>query len=89
VVARRSPNGPDLLVLKRAKSTEIESSQIETTIATAGAADGSAQSIFGDVEIEFVEETGLVTIRGSKEDVSRTLGVIHTIRAQEKSASKP
>ncbi|MEM8734716.1 MAG: secretin N-terminal domain-containing protein, partial [Planctomycetota bacterium] len=45
---------------------------------------GSDSGLFGDVQIEFVEEIDLVIIRGSKRDVQRTLEVIEKIKAQAK-----
>ncbi|MFK7738256.1 MAG: secretin N-terminal domain-containing protein, partial [Pirellulaceae bacterium] len=45
---------------------------------------GSDSGLFGDVQIEFVEEIDLVIIRGSKRDVQRTLDVIEKIKAQAK-----
>ena len=36
--------------------------------------------LFGDVQIEFVDDIGLVIIRGSKRDVQRTLQVIEDIK---------
>ncbi len=38
--------------------------------------------LFGDVQIEFIEEIDLVIVRGSKRDVERTLEVIEKIKAQ-------
>ncbi len=38
--------------------------------------------LFGDVQIEFIEEIDLVIIRGSKRDVQRTLEVIEQIKKQ-------
>ena len=38
--------------------------------------------LFGDVQIEFIEELDLVIIRGSKRDVERTLEVIQKIKDQ-------
>lgn len=38
--------------------------------------------LFGDVQIEFIEELDLVIIRGSKRDVERTLQVIDNIKKQ-------
>ncbi len=47
--------------------------------------DLSAQSgLFGDVQIEFVDDIGLVIIRGSKRDVQRVLEVIEKIKASAK-----
>lgn len=43
---------------------------------------GPGSGLFGDVQIEFVEEIDLVIIRGSKEDVRRTLEVIERIKEQ-------
>lgn len=43
---------------------------------------GPGTGLFGDVQIEFVEEIDLVIIRGSKEDVRRTLEVIERIKEQ-------
>ncbi|GAB5404752.1 MAG: secretin N-terminal domain-containing protein [Aureliella sp.] len=43
---------------------------------------GPGSGLFGDVQIEFVEEIDLVIIRGSKEDVRRTLEVINRIKEQ-------
>lgn len=43
---------------------------------------GSGSGLFGDVQIEFLEEIDLVIIRGSKEDVQRTLAVIEKIKDQ-------
>ncbi len=45
---------------------------------------GSDSGLFGDVQIEFVEEIDLVIIRGSKRDVERTLKVIDEIKRQAK-----
>ena len=45
--------------------------------------DGVGESgLFGDVQIEFIEEIDLVIIRGSKRDVERTLEVIQKIKDQ-------
>ena len=45
--------------------------------------DGIGESgLFGDVQIEFIEEIDLVIIRGSKRDVERTLEVIQKIKEQ-------
>ncbi|MEM7476437.1 MAG: secretin N-terminal domain-containing protein [Planctomycetota bacterium] len=44
----------------------------------------SGSGLFGDVQIEFVEEIDLVIIRGSKRDVQRTLEVIEKIKDQAK-----
>ncbi len=45
--------------------------------------DGIGESgLFGDVQIEFIEEIDLVIIRGSKRDVERTLEVIEKIKEQ-------
>ncbi len=43
---------------------------------------GSESGLFGDVQIEFVEEIDLVIIRGNKRDVERTLKVIDEIKKQ-------
>ena len=43
---------------------------------------GSDSGLFGDVQIEFIEEIDLVIIRGSKRDVQRTLDVIDKIKEQ-------
>lgn len=43
---------------------------------------GSGSGLFGDVQIEFIEEIDLVIIRGSKDDVRRTLEVIEKIKEQ-------
>ncbi|GIW97360.1 MAG: hypothetical protein KatS3mg111_0693 [Pirellulaceae bacterium] len=48
------------------------------TIDTLGADSG----LFGDVQIEFIEEIDLVIIKGSKSDVRRTLEVIEKIKEQ-------
>lgn len=45
---------------------------------------GSDSGLFGDVQIEFIEEIDLVIIRGSKRDVQRTLEVIEKIKEQAK-----
>lgn len=45
---------------------------------------GSESGLFGDVQIEFIEEIDLVIIRGSKRDVQRTLEVIEKIKEQAK-----
>lgn len=45
---------------------------------------GAGTGLFGDVQIEFVEEIDLVIIRGSKRDVQRTLEVIEKIKEQAK-----
>lgn len=45
---------------------------------------GSESGLFGDVQIEFVEEIDLVIIRGNKRDVERTLKVIDEIKKQAK-----
>lgn len=45
---------------------------------------GSESGLFGDVQIEFIEEIDLVIIRGSKRDVQRTLDVIEKIKEQAK-----
>lgn len=42
----------------------------------------SESGLFGDVQIEFIEEIDLVIIRGSKRDVERTLEVIEKIKQQ-------
>lgn len=42
----------------------------------------SDSGLFGDVQIEFVDDLGLVIVRGSKRDVQRTLEVIEKIKAQ-------
>ncbi len=44
----------------------------------------SESGLFGDVQIEFVDDIGLVIIRGSKRDVQRTLEVIEKIKEQAK-----
>lgn len=43
---------------------------------------GTNSGLFGDVQIEFIEEIDLVIIRGSKRDVQRTLEVIEKIKKQ-------
>ena len=43
---------------------------------------GSDSGLFGDVQIEFIEEIDLVIIRGNKRDVERTLKVIDEIKKQ-------
>ncbi|QDV26649.1 secretin N-terminal domain-containing protein [Aureliella helgolandensis] len=43
---------------------------------------GTGSGLFGDVQIEFIEEIDLVIIRGSKDDVKRTLEVIDKIKKQ-------
>ncbi|RMF44591.1 MAG: general secretion pathway protein GspD [Planctomycetota bacterium] len=43
---------------------------------------GSESGLFGDVQIEFIEEIDLVIIKGSKSDVKRTLEVIEKIKEQ-------
>ncbi len=43
---------------------------------------GAGSGLFGDVQIEFIEEIDLVIIRGSKDDVRRTLEVIERIKEQ-------
>lgn len=43
---------------------------------------GSDTGLFGDVQIEFIEEIDLVIIKGSKRDVQRTLEVIEKIKQQ-------
>ncbi len=43
---------------------------------------GADSGLFGDVQIEFVEEIDLVIIRGSKRDVQRVLDVIEKIKEQ-------
>lgn len=43
---------------------------------------GAGSGLFGDVQIEFIEEIDLVIIRGSKDDVRRTLEVIEKIKEQ-------
>ncbi|MEZ6137510.1 MAG: secretin N-terminal domain-containing protein [Pirellulaceae bacterium] len=40
----------------------------------------SESGLFGDVQIEFVDDLGLVIIRGAKRDVQRTLEVIEKIK---------
>lgn len=45
---------------------------------------GSESGLFGDVQIEFIEEIDLVIIRGNKRDVERTLKVIDEIKKQAK-----
>ncbi len=49
-----------------------------------GSADGLGEEsgLFGDVQIEFVPELGLVIVRGSKRDVQRVLQVIDEIKKQ-------
>lgn len=43
---------------------------------------GTDTGLFGDVQIEFIEEIDLVIIKGSKRDVQRTLEVIEKIKQQ-------
>jgi general secretion pathway protein D len=43
---------------------------------------GADSGLFGDVQIEFIEEIDLVIIRGNKRDVERTLKVIDEIKKQ-------
>ena len=45
---------------------------------------GSGNSLFGNVQIEFIEEIDLVIIRGSQRDVERALKVIDEIKKQAK-----
>ncbi len=45
---------------------------------------GADSGLFGDVQIEFIEEIDLVIIRGNKRDVERTLKVIEEIKKQAK-----
>lgn len=42
----------------------------------------SSSGLFGDVQIEFIDELGVVIVRGSSADVKRTLEVIEKIKAQ-------
>lgn len=42
----------------------------------------SESGLFGDVQIEFVDDIGLVIIRGNKRDVQRVLDVIEKIKQQ-------
>ncbi len=44
----------------------------------------SESGLFGDVQIEFVDDIGLVIIRGNKRDVQRVLEVIEKIKNQAK-----
>lgn len=43
---------------------------------------GADSGLFGDVQIEFIEDIDLVIIKGSKRDVQRTLQVIDEIKKQ-------
>ncbi len=45
---------------------------------------GSATGLFGNVQIEFIEEIDMVIIRGKQSDVERTLKVIDEIKKQAK-----
>lgn len=45
---------------------------------------GAASGMFGDVQIEFIEEIDLVIIRGRPQDVERALKVIDEIKRQAK-----
>ena len=45
---------------------------------------GAASGLFGDVQIEFIEEIDLVIIRGRPQDVERALKVIDEIKRQAK-----
>lgn len=60
---------------------EIGDNQTATAMGTLDSL-GANSGLFGDVQIEFIEEIDLVIIRGSKRDVQRTLEVIEKIKEQ-------
>ncbi|MFO0925328.1 MAG: secretin N-terminal domain-containing protein, partial [Pirellulales bacterium] len=56
--------------------------QAPGTIGIQGLAEGVEGGLFGDVQIEFVQELGIVIVKGRREDVRRVLDVIDKIKKQ-------
>ena len=63
---------------------ESDTSATDLAATAIGSADslGQESGLFGDVQIEFVPELGLVIVRGSKRDVQRVLEVIEQVKQQ-------
>jgi len=81
----QEPTVEEMLLLEQAEAAAralAEAQQQQQQPPEAGAEAGDESGLFGNVQIEFVPELGVIVVRGSKRDVQRVMDVIKQIEEQ-------
>lgn len=86
LVKARLPQDPELEEELFGQDPQNDLPNAEEAVTALGTMDSlsSSSGLLGDVQIEIIDDIGLIIIKGSKRDVQRTLQVIEQIKSQAK-----